>query len=261
MKASPSFQLYAQDFVVGVADMTAEEVGGYIRLLCYQWVKGGLPNDQIKLSQLSGLPSGLSLGNVLAKFGLSAGNVLINDKLERVRESQNKFHDKQRENGLKGGNPNFEKGKPNPYHNPLHNPKDKPEDNPEITLSSSSSSSSSNPNSNTEESIESPKNERQSHFMKEVGSLYRRRESTPWAKGELKALREVMARPDADSELVQLVDYYVRRGKTPDGKWLKQDVSALLNDWTGQLDKSVTWKPERSFQKRPVFNAIDGTVS
>lgn len=165
MKASPAFQLYAQDFLVGTAELTAEEVGAYIRLLCYQWVKGGLPNDENKLAHLAGLTEisgGLSLGyvlgNVLVKFRLSPeDNLWRNERLEVVRREQAEYREKQANNGKGGGNPNFKKGKKNPYYdddqtltkdNPPHNPQDNPVDkrphNPKITSSSSSSSSSNN---------------------------------------------------------------------------------------------------------------------
>ena len=45
MKA-PAFQFYAADFLVGTSDMTNEEVGIYIRLLCHQWAKGFVLKDK-----------------------------------------------------------------------------------------------------------------------------------------------------------------------------------------------------------------------
>lgn len=141
MKPSPAFQFYPQDFLVGTADMTAEEVGGYIRLLCYQWAKGSIPNDDRKLSQLSGISDGLSLGNVSVKFRLCEDGQKRNNRLESVRIQQDQYRQKQAENGKKGGNPNFIAGKPNPYHNPPINPLDNPYHNPEINTSSSSSTS------------------------------------------------------------------------------------------------------------------------
>lgn len=137
MKPSPAFQFYPQDFLVGTADLTAEEVGGYIRLLCYQWAKGSIPNDDRKLSQLAGITDGLSMGNVSVKFRLCEDGQKRNDRLEEVRLQQDQYRQKQAENGKKGGNPNFKAGKPNPYYNPPLNPLD----NPKINTSSSSSSS------------------------------------------------------------------------------------------------------------------------
>lgn len=139
MKPSPAFQFYPHDFLVGTADLTAEEVGGYIRLLCYQWAKGSLPNDEKKLSQLSGISDGLSLGNVSVKFRLCEDGFKRNHRLETVRLEQEEYRKKQAENGSKGGNPNFKHGK----HNPYYKPKDNPLDNPKINSSSSSSPSSS----------------------------------------------------------------------------------------------------------------------
>lgn len=151
MKPSPAFQFYPQDFLVGTADMTAEEVGGYIRLLCYQWAKGSLPNDDKKLSQLSGISDGLSLGNVSVKFRLCEDGLKRNDRLELIRLEQEEYRKKQSNNGSKGGNPNFQNGK----HNPYYKPKDNPPHNPKINSSPSSSSS---PSSiNTEEGFEKKK--------------------------------------------------------------------------------------------------------
>jgi len=52
MNKSPAFQLYPKDFLVDTAMMTAEEVGAYMRLLCYAWVglpgfeQGYIPGDE-----------------------------------------------------------------------------------------------------------------------------------------------------------------------------------------------------------------------
>jgi len=43
MAKDPAFLFYPQDFLVGVMDMTDEEVGVYIRLLCRQHQKGHIP--------------------------------------------------------------------------------------------------------------------------------------------------------------------------------------------------------------------------
>jgi uncharacterized protein YdaU (DUF1376 family) len=36
MNKPPAFQFYADDFLGGTIDLTTEEVGAYIRLLCFQ---------------------------------------------------------------------------------------------------------------------------------------------------------------------------------------------------------------------------------
>ena len=100
MKPPPAFQLYAQDFLVGTADMTAEEVGAYIRLLCYQWVKDGLPNDPAKLAVLAGCHGNAS-AMPLHKFGTCQDGMLRNPRLEQIRKANAEYREKQAENGKK----------------------------------------------------------------------------------------------------------------------------------------------------------------
>ena len=123
---SPAFQFYPDDFIGGTCDLSAEEVGTYIRLLCYQWSRESIPVDDIpKLTRIAG--SNVTL-DVLRKFPDGK-----NAKLESVRNNLNKYKTTCVENGKKGGNPNFVKGKSNPYYrednqndNPIDNQKDNP---------------------------------------------------------------------------------------------------------------------------------------
>jgi uncharacterized protein YdaU (DUF1376 family) len=87
---SPAFQFYVQDFLVGTADMIAEERGVYIVLLCYQWAKGFLPDDITVLMRLSG-GSRKSVTRVMAKFVKGDDGNLRNQRLEGEREKQRNF--------------------------------------------------------------------------------------------------------------------------------------------------------------------------
>lgn len=100
MNPSPAFQLYPQDFLVGTADMDLTQVGAYIRLLCYQWAKGGLPNDPQKLASMVGC-GGNAMALPLDKFRICEDGMLRNDKLERVRLEQDEYRKKQAENARK----------------------------------------------------------------------------------------------------------------------------------------------------------------
>lgn len=95
MKTPPAFQFYPQDFLVGCADMTPDEVGGYIRLLCYQWTKGGIPNDMRKIRQLTGLFDEAALKCVLVKFCVYDDGLLRNERLEQTRTDQRAYSEKQ----------------------------------------------------------------------------------------------------------------------------------------------------------------------
>jgi uncharacterized protein YdaU (DUF1376 family) len=96
MKSTPAFQFYPQDFLVGTADMTPDEVGGYIRLLCHQWSKNGLPNDDKRLRILSGVSDEYSLNVIKSKFKVCEDGLLRNDRLESTRSEQNDYRENQR---------------------------------------------------------------------------------------------------------------------------------------------------------------------
>jgi uncharacterized protein YdaU (DUF1376 family) len=92
---SPAFQFYAENFLNGTADMTASEVGSYIRLLCHQWHKGGLPNDDKRLMQLSGGKKSDIL-NIKSKFNLDDDGMLRNQRMEKTRDEQKEYREKQK---------------------------------------------------------------------------------------------------------------------------------------------------------------------
>lgn len=94
MKPSPAFQFYPQDFLVGCAELTAEQVGAYIRLLCYQWSKGALPDNDKLLAALGGCRVA-SVAVLRLKFHKGQDGLLRNDRLEEVREEQNSYRQKQ----------------------------------------------------------------------------------------------------------------------------------------------------------------------
>ncbi len=118
-RRAPAFMLYVDDFLGGTSEMSAEEVGGYIRLLCHQWAKGGLPNDLERLGRMAGLLGSPSLGYAVAKFTLCDDGQLRHPRLEALRSERDAFLIKQAESGKKGaekrwkdrqanGNPNGE---------------------------------------------------------------------------------------------------------------------------------------------------------
>ena len=109
MKA-PAFQFYADDFLGGTCDMTAEEVGAYIRLLCHQWNKGGIPNDPERLARMAGVMPGPSLGYASAKFRLCEDGVLRNDRMEAERVKQQQFRARQGEKGKRGADTRWKNG-------------------------------------------------------------------------------------------------------------------------------------------------------
>lgn len=108
-RKAPAFQFYADDFLAGTSDMSAEEVGGYIRLLCHQWTKGGIPNDPDRVGRMAGLMGSPCVGYVLAKFSLCEDGMLRNARLEKVREEQVAFKAKQSASGKSGAEKRWSK--------------------------------------------------------------------------------------------------------------------------------------------------------
>jgi uncharacterized protein YdaU (DUF1376 family) len=108
-RKAPAFQFYADDFLAGTSDMSAEEVGGYIRLLCHQWTKGGIPNDPDRAGRMATLLGSPSLGYVLAKFSLCDDGMLRNERLEQVRAEQEAYKLRQASSGRNGAQKRWSK--------------------------------------------------------------------------------------------------------------------------------------------------------
>jgi hypothetical protein len=90
----PAFQFYADDFLAGVADMTQSEVGAYILLLCSQWSRGEIPQDQARCAMIA---KGEVSPFVFGKFPNGKNN-----RLEKVRREQDDYRTAQSSNGKVG---------------------------------------------------------------------------------------------------------------------------------------------------------------
>lgn len=87
-RKAPAFQLYTDDFLAGTLEMSQEEVGQFIRLLCHQWNRGSIPVETEKQQRLAG---GCVSVDVLAKFRLCEDGSLRNERLESVRTERGLF--------------------------------------------------------------------------------------------------------------------------------------------------------------------------
>lgn len=105
-KQAPAFQFYADDFLAGTCDMSATEVGAYIRLLCFQWSKGPIPSDDARLMRMMGLsPQEFADCKVavLAKFVPAVDGKIFNERLEAVRSAQQAKSEARAVAGRRGG--------------------------------------------------------------------------------------------------------------------------------------------------------------
>ena len=95
-RKAPAFQFYADDFLAGTVTMTNEERGAYITLLCLQWSRGSLTENDFQRVCI-GMPSH-SQRICQDKFQIDAEGNYRNSRLERVRSEQREYSKKQRDN-------------------------------------------------------------------------------------------------------------------------------------------------------------------
>jgi hypothetical protein len=99
MAKDPAFLFYSSDFLNGVADLTMEERGQFITLLCLQHQKGTLTDKTIRLSL------GSVSVDVLSKFSKDKDGNYFNERLSEEIEKRIQFTESRRNNGSKGGRP------------------------------------------------------------------------------------------------------------------------------------------------------------
>ena len=122
----PAVQFYTADFLVGVQDLTMEERGQYITLLCLQHQQGHLSEKLIKLT------IGSISQDVLAKFEKDSEGMYYQHRMDEEIAKREAYLERQHNNGIKGGRP---KNNPNetqtkPTGKPKRNPNDNPNNNP-----------------------------------------------------------------------------------------------------------------------------------
>jgi uncharacterized protein YdaU (DUF1376 family) len=95
----PAVLFYTGDFLNGCSDLTFEERGQYITLLCLQHQKGRLSEKTIRLSV------GSVSVDVLSKFVKDDEGCYYNQRMDEEIEKRRQFIETRRNNGKKGGRP------------------------------------------------------------------------------------------------------------------------------------------------------------
>lgn len=90
---SPAFQFYPQDYLASakVAEMSLEEEGAYIRLICYCWTAGSIPADPERCARLIGKGCSISVATAVQRaFNESPTDPqrLVHERVEKEREKQ-----------------------------------------------------------------------------------------------------------------------------------------------------------------------------
>lgn len=111
MSKDPAILFYTGDFLNGCTDLTMDERGQYITLLCLQHQKGHLSEKTIRL-----MVGSVSI-DVLKKFIRDNEGNFFNERMQSEIEKRMQFIQTRIDNGQKGGRPKKANGKPNGYPN------------------------------------------------------------------------------------------------------------------------------------------------
>jgi len=92
----PAFLFYSSDFLTGVSDLTMEERGQFITLLCIQHQKGRLTKKNV------GIAVANASADTMAKFKIDENGLYYNERLEIESNKRKVYSDKQRQRALDG---------------------------------------------------------------------------------------------------------------------------------------------------------------
>ena len=96
MAKDPAFLFYSSDFLTGVSDLTFEERGQYITLLCLHHQKGRLSKKVISIAIQS------VSADVMSKFKKDKKGFFYNERLEEEAKKRAEHSEKQRNRALDG---------------------------------------------------------------------------------------------------------------------------------------------------------------
>lgn len=96
MSKDPAFLFYSSDFLSGISDLTMEERGQYITLLCLQHQKGRLTKKNIGIA----VPN--ATADTMAKFKIDENGLYYNERLEIEINKRKEFTEKQRQRAVDG---------------------------------------------------------------------------------------------------------------------------------------------------------------
>lgn len=224
--------------------MTPSQEGAYIRLLCYDWDKDGIPNDPDQLAKLSRV-SVEEIRGVIECFIThpSKTGYLTNERLQEERLKQSDWRKKSSEGGKKGSAIRWNKKsyKLNKGGNELVNEWSQPKHDSSSTSSSASSSTPPTPSTNGNHSLILFESVRDT-----LSDLYKRPRTDPLSCLTQNSLAELCRRPNVNAELDLVVKY---RKKIPekDRQFFPQSFGRLIESWEDVVDRARAFKEPKAF--------------
>jgi hypothetical protein len=210
-----------------------------MRLLCYQWGNGAIPERKELVDRIAGCVVG---PDVMAKFPNGR-----NARMEREREKQAEYRAQQSAKGKASAQARFNRG------STVVQPSGEPEGQPKSNSPSPSPSPSSVSATDTvSKTPKSPPAADASHpwegDWRRLGKLFRRRESTQPTPKELKALKAITPIPAED---LKLIEAYYNFSHPPAADYRRRDLQTLLNNWPGELDRARRFRPSGAISTIP----------
>lgn len=222
---APAFQFYASDFLTDTVEWTNEEIGIYIRLLCYQWINGDLPVQLDRLRKIVGdIANPIDnaeqtiekWSRVLSKFEEVGDGRIINRRLENVRENRLKFIESARNSGKIGAMKRWGDSKP-------HSEK--------MTLQSSSSSSNINKYKKSNKKKESLTKETVMEKINDAEFIFNLHES-------IKNIDDSVTLDSIKESILSFIDYCDSKNKWGDYK----DLASTIRNWYRRAKKTAPQK-------------------
>lgn len=105
---------YPSDWDRKTKHLDCEQDGAYFRLVRYSWQNGPIPDDDLRISAILGLPRGrwAKMRPVIAEFFVIAGGLWRHERVEEERGRAERIADRNRINGAKGGRPRKTQSEP-----------------------------------------------------------------------------------------------------------------------------------------------------
>ena len=97
--------LFCDDLIASCVDMTPACFGAYMRLLCYAWTRGGIPDDEAACSRITGGMEPRDWAAVRARLVALDDGRLTHQRLELERMAVAEIREKRSDAGRRGGRP------------------------------------------------------------------------------------------------------------------------------------------------------------
>jgi len=238
--------------------MDAAHEGAYIRLLCYDWMNDGIPDDDAKLAAISRLGEGWFKGGSTAVKNCfnqhpTKDGFLTNPRLQIEREKQDEWREKSKAGGIKsaesrrkksakGGSTTVSrvvepKGNTSSSSSSTIIPPLPPKGDGQDGFTLEPTDITPKPKRKRELTQAEKRRTKHPHLnptMVRIGSWFQRQPTTLWTIAEVEALNAVQP---TEKEIAGMEAYYLADIQ-PEQDIRRRDLATLLNNWNGELDRA-----------------------